>query len=159
MDSINDRTTARAMRVARHARATCFFGIVTLSGAFGCAAAPGGIGPREPDFASIARCRTSPLGVAPLPSPAAEANPFASARPPSATLARERELADASSFAAIGLLATRQTSDTEASIGAWGTPLDRADDVSEAGRFFFGKTIDDAPGFGGLRFSDLEKNR
>jgi len=132
MDSINHHTTARATRLARHAGATFLFGIVTVSGALGCASAPGGIGPREPDVASIARC-----GACHAASPLAttQEDRFALARPRGASLARERELANAASFATIGLLASLQPSDARASVDTWGTFLDGAD-VSQAGRLF-----------------------
>jgi hypothetical protein len=158
MDSINQHTTARAIRMARHAGATFLFAIVTVSAALGCASAPGGIGLREPDVASVANVARCGACHAASPLAATQEDRFALARPRGATLARERELADAASFATIGLLASLQPSDARASVDTWGTFLDGVD-LSQAGRLFFGETIADAPGFGGLRFSDLEKKR
>lgn len=155
MDSINQHTTARAIRMARHAGAAFLFGVVTASGGLGCASTPGGIGLREPDVASVARCGACHAAA---PLAATQVDRFALARPRGTTLARERELADAASFATTGLLASLQPSDARASVDTWGTFLDGAD-VSQAGRLFFGETIADAPGFGGLQFSDLEKKR
>jgi len=71
------------------------------------------------------------------------------ARPETATLAREHEMAAAETFGAIGILASTFHSDPNAPVVAWGTVSNGSDDVSKMGRLF-GGTIDDAAGVGGL---------
>jgi hypothetical protein len=71
------------------------------------------------------------------------------ARPEEATLARERVLAEAQSFAAIGLLASTFPNDPNAPVLPWGTVQNGSDDVSKKGSLFDGP-IDDGRGTGGL---------
>ena len=131
------------------------------------------MGRREPAFASVASCGTSPARNAPSPlattqeglfhiaylAPAGRtldarprSKPHGTAGREGAALVRERELADASSFAAIGLLASLQARDTLGPPASWGSLLDGTDEVSEVGRLYDG-TIDDALGLGGLSAS------
>lgn len=65
------------------------------------------------------------------------------ARPETATLARERVLTEAASWGTVGMLASM--SHPDAPTVPWGTVLDGSDDVNENGRLF-GATIDDAAG-------------
>ena len=78
------------------------------------------------------------------------------ARPEDATLARESVLAEAQSFAAIGVLSSAFASDPNAPVVPWGTVLNGSDDVSKIGRLF-GSTIDDGRGSGGLGLNGLEQ--
>jgi hypothetical protein len=78
------------------------------------------------------------------------------ARPEDATLAREHHLAEAESFAAIGLLRAAFADDQGAPVVPWGTVQDGSDDVSRIGRLF-GGTIDDGRGSGGLGVHGLEQ--
>lgn len=71
------------------------------------------------------------------------------ARPESATLAREHALAAAENFGLVGMLRSSAFSDPSAPTAPWGTVLDGSDDVSKMG-LLFGRTIDDARGSGGL---------
>ncbi len=71
------------------------------------------------------------------------------ARPEDATLARERALAEAQSFAAISLLSSSFPSDPDAPVSPWGTVRNGSDDVSKIG-LLFGGAIDDGRGTGGL---------
>ncbi len=71
------------------------------------------------------------------------------ARPEDATLAREHTLAEAQSYAAIGLLSSLFPSDPNAPVLPWGTVSNGSDDVSKIGRLF-GRSIDDGFGTGGL---------
>ena len=63
------------------------------------------------------------------------------ARPEDATLARERQLAEAQSFAAVGVLAAAFASDPDAPVVPWGTTLDGSDAVSEMGALFGKVTV------------------
>jgi hypothetical protein len=78
------------------------------------------------------------------------------ARPETATLAREHEMAAAETFGAIGILASTFHGDPNAPVVAWGTVSNGSDDVSKMGRLF-GGTIDDAAGVGGLGPWGLEQ--
>jgi hypothetical protein len=78
------------------------------------------------------------------------------ARPEDATLARERQLAEAQSFAAVGVLAAAFANDPDAPVVPWGTALDGSDAVSKMGALF-GGSIDDAQGAGGLGLHGLEQ--
>jgi hypothetical protein len=78
------------------------------------------------------------------------------ARPETATLAREHEIAAAETFGAIGILASTFHGDPNAPVVAWGTVSNGSDDVSKMGRLF-GGTIDDAAGVGGLGQWGLEQ--
>ncbi len=78
------------------------------------------------------------------------------ARPEDATLARERQLAEAQNFAAVGVLAAAFASDPDAPVVPWGTTLDGSDEVSKMGALF-GDSIDDARGAGGLGLHGLEQ--
>ena len=71
------------------------------------------------------------------------------AKPEDATLAREHELAEAQTFAAIGVLSSVFANDPNAPVVPWGTVSNGSDDVSKIGRLF-GDTIDDGHGTGGL---------
>jgi hypothetical protein len=71
------------------------------------------------------------------------------AKPEDATLAREHDLAEAQTFAAIGVLSSVFASDPNAPVVPWGTVVNGSDDASKIGRFF-GDTIDDGRGTGGL---------
>jgi hypothetical protein len=79
-----------------------------------------------------------------------------SARPESATLARERELGAAAAWPTLGMLASLAPSDPSAPTVPWGTVLNGADTLNAAGRMF-GRNIDDAFGAGGLGLSGLEE--
>jgi hypothetical protein len=70
------------------------------------------------------------------------------ARPPDATLARDRELALAASIGSLGMLAS-SSADPDAPTQPWGTVLNGSDAVSKVGHLF-GGSIDDALGTGGL---------
>jgi hypothetical protein len=74
------------------------------------------------------------------------------ARPENATLAREHLLAEAQSFAAIGMLTSMFSSDPNAPVVPWGTVLNGSDDVSKIGTLF-GAAIGDGLGTGGLGLS------
>jgi hypothetical protein len=78
------------------------------------------------------------------------------ARPENATLAREHALAEADSFAAIGVLASAFVSDPSAPVVPWGTTLNGSDAVSKVG-LLFGRSIDDGFGTGGLGTSGIEQ--
>ena len=78
------------------------------------------------------------------------------ARPENATLAREHALAEAQSFAAIGMLSSMFRSDPSAPVVPWGTVLNGSDDVSKIG-LLFGGTIDDGRGTGGLGLTGAEQ--
>jgi hypothetical protein len=78
------------------------------------------------------------------------------ARPETATLAREHEMAAAETFGAIGILASTFQNDPNAPVVAWGTVNNGSDDVSKIGRLF-GGTIDDAAGVGGVGRWGLEQ--
>ena len=81
------------------------------------------------------------------------------ARPENATLARERaltELAEAQTFAAIGVLSSAFASDPNAPVVPWGTTLNGSDDVSKIG-LLYGGSIDDGHGTGGLGLNGLEQ--
>ncbi len=71
------------------------------------------------------------------------------ARPESATLAREHELAAVENFGLPAMLRTWAASDPDAPTAPWGTVASGSEDVSKMG-LLFGKTIDDAHGSGGL---------
>ena len=71
------------------------------------------------------------------------------AKPEDATLAREHQLAEAQTFAAIGVLSSVFANDPNAPVVPWGTVSNGSDDVSKIGRLF-GDTIDDGRGTGGL---------
>jgi hypothetical protein len=169
----------RAARLARRAfqtPATWGLGILTVSGVIGCASANGGMGPREPEPAGIACRDASPAPVAALPHAArevgaldvirpalADATPEAHmedepariALPQAAMLARERAFTEASSFAAIALLAALQASAPGDPASSWRVSLDDTDGAKEVGRFF-GETIADARVFGGLGFGGID---
>ncbi len=78
------------------------------------------------------------------------------ARPTDVKFARERALADASTFGAISALASLAASDPNAPIVPWGSVSEGSDDVSKIGHLF-GTSIDDAAGVGGLSMSGLEQ--
>jgi hypothetical protein len=71
------------------------------------------------------------------------------ARPETATLAREHELAAAENFGLLGMLRSSTFSDMTAPTAAWGSVANGSDDVSKMG-LLFGRTVDDARGTGGL---------
>jgi len=167
MNSINDSTTARVSRRALHACAKLALGIAAVSGALGCASANG---LRQPGFASV-DLGASPARTAPAPlagthegalhlaylAPAdrtldarSQGDLHAIAVAEGAALVRAHELAGASSFAVIGLLASLQASDARGPASSWGARAEGTDDVSEVVRVF-GVTIDDPLGSGGLR--------
>jgi hypothetical protein len=78
------------------------------------------------------------------------------ARPTDVTTARERTLADASTFGAISMLASLAASDPNAPVTPWGTVSEGSDDVSKMGHLF-GATLADATGNGGLSLSGREE--
>jgi hypothetical protein len=71
------------------------------------------------------------------------------ARPESATLAREHALEAVDDLTIVGLLRSAAFGDPSAPTAAWGTTANGSDDVSKTG-LLFGATIDDAHGSGGL---------
>jgi hypothetical protein len=78
------------------------------------------------------------------------------ARPETATLAREHEKAAAETFGVIGVLASAFQSDPNAPVVSWGTVSNGSDDVSKIGHLY-GGTIDDAAGVGGVGPWGLEQ--
>jgi len=78
------------------------------------------------------------------------------ARPETATLARDHEKAAAETFGAIGILASAFQSDPNAPVVSWGTVSNGSDDVSKTG-LLYGGTIDDAAGVGGAGPWGLEQ--
>ncbi len=76
------------------------------------------------------------------------------AKPEDATLAREHDLVEAQTFAAIGVLSAAFASDPNAPVAAWGTVLNGSDAESKIGKLF-GDTIDDGRGSGGLGLSGV----
>ena len=78
------------------------------------------------------------------------------ARPSDVTMARERALAESTTFGAISAIASLAANDPDAPVTLWGTVAMGSDDVSRSGHLF-GATIDDAVGSGGLSMSGLEQ--
>jgi hypothetical protein len=76
------------------------------------------------------------------------------AKPEDATLAREHDLVEAQTFAAIGVLSAAFASDPNAPVVPWGTVLNGSDNESKIGKLF-GDTIDDGRGSGGLGLSGV----
>jgi hypothetical protein len=78
------------------------------------------------------------------------------ARPADVTMARERALAEATSYSVVSALAGLAPSDPNAPVAPWGTVSQGSDDVSRVGNLF-GATMDDAMGNGGLGLSGSDQ--